>query len=317
MRDINPELLAKYLAKKATAEEIFEVETWMQQNEINRTMLQKLVHPPEGVKIMLSVDAEKDWLKVQKHLSGHQVFFNPVLKIAASLAIAVLIGFSAYQFFKAKEVIAFETIRNTDQEARKISMEDGSTVYLNTGAEIIFPRQFKDNRTLQLTGEGFFEVHRDESNPFTVKAQQCEVQVLGTSFSVKADTATVEVIVKTGKVRFASFGGKDVQLEKNERGLYTISTGDLAEMVHTDLNALSWQTNILVFDNTELSNVVDDLERHFRKEITLSGNLKDVPRYTSRFDHPTLNEVLEEMKLVLPMDYQVVGDGMWIKVISE
>ena len=66
-------------------------------------------------------------------------------------------------------------------------LADGTTVYLNAESELRFPKQFKGkSRKVYLEGEGYFDVQRDEKQPFVVAVKQVEVRVLGTSFGIRA-----------------------------------------------------------------------------------------------------------------------------------
>ncbi|MBL0740566.1 FecR family protein [Chryseolinea lacunae] len=315
MRDtLNPELLSRYLANKATPEEIDHVESWMLHNEIDRSTLQKLATPPEGVRVMLAVDADADWKKVNAQLQQHSQRGRLWLKIAASLVLVGLVGVAAYKTVFTSAPVAYTTAINTTQHEKQIVLADGSTVYLNGGASVRYAENFAEARNLELQGEAFFDVKRDEQHPFTIQAQQCEVKVLGTSFLVDADSALVEVVVKTGKVSFRSPDNQMVQLVKNETGVFDPGTNQLTERTSNDSNRLSWQSHVLVFENAPIDRVVHDLEKHFGVSITLRGVGKVVPLYTSTFTNPTLTEVLDEMKLILPMEYASSGKAITINI---
>ncbi|MFR5660861.1 MAG: FecR family protein, partial [Butyricimonas faecihominis] len=81
----------------------------------------------------------------------------------------------------------YHTLRVPRGGEYTLVLADGTTVYLNAESELRFPKQFKGkNRKVYLTGEGYFDVQRNETQPFIVEAQQVEVRVLGTSFGVRA-----------------------------------------------------------------------------------------------------------------------------------
>ena len=42
------------------------------------------------------------------------------------------------------------------------------------------------NRNVSLSGEAYFEVHKDARHPFIVRADEVEVKVLGTHFNLEA-----------------------------------------------------------------------------------------------------------------------------------
>ncbi|HEY8897267.1 MAG TPA: FecR family protein, partial [Niastella sp.] len=69
----------------------------------------------------------------------------------------------------------------------KVTLADGSTVWLNAGSSLRYPAVFTGNdRPVTITGEGYFEVAENKAKPFRVFANGTEVKVLGTKFNVKA-----------------------------------------------------------------------------------------------------------------------------------
>ena len=67
---------------------------------------------------------------------------------------------------------------------RSCSCRMGLWVWLNAGSRLTYSQGFGvDNRKLELDGEGYFEVYRNENIPFVVKSKDLEVEVLGTVFN--------------------------------------------------------------------------------------------------------------------------------------
>jgi len=68
-----------------------------------------------------------------------------------------------------------------------ITLADGTSVWLNPSTRLKVPNVFdKNQRNVELEGEGFFKVTKNSDAPFTVKTQQYNVKVLGTEFNVFA-----------------------------------------------------------------------------------------------------------------------------------
>jgi transmembrane sensor len=93
---------------------------------------------------------------------------------------------------------------NEEKGVRTVRLPDGSSVVLQPGAKISYPLCADNNckREVYLSGAAFFEVSRSTMQPFVVYANEMVINVLGTSFHVKAyeQDSLVEVKVKTGKV---------------------------------------------------------------------------------------------------------------------
>jgi putative membrane protein len=68
-----------------------------------------------------------------------------------------------------------------------ITLADGTSVWLNPSTRLKVPNVFdKNQRNVELEGEGFFKVTKNSDAPFTVKTRQYNVKVLGTEFNVFA-----------------------------------------------------------------------------------------------------------------------------------
>ncbi len=73
-------------------------------------------------------------------------------------------------------------------------LADGTTVYLNAESELRFRNIQRKEPESVFEGEGYFDVQRDEKQPFVVEVKQVEVRVLGTSFGIRAYTGEANVL---------------------------------------------------------------------------------------------------------------------------
>ncbi len=101
---------------------------------------------------------------------------------------------------KVKDLV---THSNNTQATEKLIFPDKSYVELTAGSKVIYERDFSGSlRQIYLSGEGFFQVTRDQAKPFIVYTDKVVAKVLGTSFIVKSglNNTVAGVQVKTGKV---------------------------------------------------------------------------------------------------------------------
>src|SRR5690606_19908053 len=69
----------------------------------------------------------------------------------------------------------------------RLILPDGSMVWLNAASSITYPTAFTGSqRTVEITGEAYFEVKHYENKKFTVSSNQTTTEVLGTHFNVNA-----------------------------------------------------------------------------------------------------------------------------------
>ena len=157
-------------------------------------------------------------------------------------------------------------------------LPDGSTLTLNSGAQISYTKSFGETaRTVELTrGEVYFDVKKAPET-FSVETFNGAVTVLGTKFNIRAwptdrDAATA-VAVASGTVRFEARDNPEeaLILEAGESArLGSENEAPLALNTEDTENALSWRAGSFKFSNHALGTVIDELERRFDVRITVS-----------------------------------------------
>jgi transmembrane sensor len=310
---IQIEWIEKFLRNEATEQECMHVEDWMKKMELSAADLRQMIALPEGVKFLLTIDDDAEWSRLKSRIPWQRSVHLSFSWYKVAAAVALLVGISALfvltRFNSGQDQQFFVT---ADQDNQQIALPDNSKVYLRKGATIRYQESFaKDNRHITLSGEGFFEITRDTLHPFTIAALNCRVRVLGTSFNVRTDSSETDVIVSTGKVALDQNGFEPIYLYPGDKGAVKKGVAAL-KVTNLDANFLSWKTGELVFENTSLNKAIDALQNHFQATIVIAQPVEEWPAYTSRFDHPTLEEVLTEMQQVLPLTYTQVADKIII-----
>lgn len=146
-------------------------------------------------------------------------FFAPKLKPAFGIGAAILVIISSLLFFNNyKHEKILKSISTANNQQLSLELSDGSTVILNSGSEIQFYEEFEDDkRVVNLTGEAFFSVMKDE-RPFLILTNNATTKVLGTKFNVWARDNETRVVVKEGTVSLSESNvtSKNVILQKGE-----------------------------------------------------------------------------------------------------
>jgi len=200
--------------------------------------------------------------------------------VAASVLLAVAVGFGAYQFRHGSE-------RYTTPVGgiASVPMVDGSKITLNTDSQVRVALT-DDQRLIDLKqGEAFFEVARDPSRPFVVEVGGRRVVAVGTKFSVRRDGDSIEVIVTEGKVRLEDesaarqgsaepvFLTPGTIALAGEAGLLVERTTLAEAETH-----LSWRDGVLMFRELPLVDAVAEFNRYNVRKIVIAdpavGRLK-------------------------------------------
>jgi transmembrane sensor len=135
--------------------------------------------------------------------------------------------------------------------------------------------------------------------------QKALVQVLGTSFNISPDEngESISVQVIEGKVSFSSTlkGSDKVILIKDEQA--TLSAGAIIRADTVDMNFISWKTGQLFFVHENIEKVFSQIEAHYEIEIVTDESVPSDLTFTSTMDNQDLESVLDEISMVLRLDY--------------
>lgn len=170
-----------------------------------------------------------------------------------------------------------------------IKLPDGTSVQLNSNSKIDYPDSFNGlkERRVTLTGEAYFDVKHQASQPFVIQAGKLKVTVLGTAFNIKssADQQSIVVTVTRGRVKVQRANqvlgllSKDQQLswQANEK----IQPVKL-ERVNTGI-ATAWKADDLIMDDVTLAEAADILAKRYRLKVTFENPALRQCKFTAAF----------------------------------
>lgn len=189
-----------------------------------------------------------------------------------------------------------------------VVLDDGTKVWMNADSKLRYPVRFVGSeRKVFLEGEAFFEVKKD-TKPFIVHTSLGEVNVLGTSFDVKAykDEAKVYTTLVTGKVRFAA--GETMEINPGEQ-IVASSSGRLEKKTVDVAEYVGWKEGLYVFKGQALEEIMRNLVRWYNinvfyqnsdvRRVAFTGNLK---RYDS------INTFMEVLARTGDVKYKINGN---------
>ncbi|WP_020597280.1 FecR family protein [Spirosoma panaciterrae] len=216
-------------------------------------------------------------------------------------------------------------IHFVNKQARIVQkrLPDGTVVWLHPLAELHYPTVFPSmRRDVDFAGEAFFDVAKDASRPFRIRSGKMQVQVLGTSFNVKATPrqALFEVAVVTGKVVVSSVAQhgpksvKTVTLLPHQEALYNVST-DRLTFHEQILQARQefYQPVSIAFADTPIKNVLTQLEGRFKVSFRVSNPALYHCRLTANFTQQSLADILDLLCISLDATYTLSGDTIMLE----
>jgi ferric-dicitrate binding protein FerR (iron transport regulator) len=266
-----------------------------------------------------SVNVDKAYHTVSSKINnGNKTIniFTTLTRIAAVLTIPLL-AFTIWTLFfqeskkapveMAQNEITWQTIQSPIGMRSHVVLPDGSNLWLNAGSEVKYSIPFtRENREVELKGEAFLDVAKNEQSPFIVKAGSAEVEVLGTQFNVNAypETEQIQVALKEGNVkfRFADDDGtmKYCELEPNDL-LEFDKTGKTLARENTNIEKyIAWHQNKMILDDTPMTELAGLLERWYGVEVVVADEEIKRYRFTTIFDNEPLHRVLELLEISSP-----------------
>lgn len=186
---------------------------------------------------------------------------------------------------------------------------DGTKVYLNSGTVFEFPSRFNGSkREVKLKGEAYFEVKRNEQQPFVVKTREMAVKVLGTSFNVKSytDEPGVYTTLVQGSIAILREGQPEKKIKPGEQAYYHKGAGTLS-ISQVDINEFTaWKDGLFYFKDIALEEILRIIARWYdleifymnqgAKSVVYSGKL---PMYSSVEDVLRKFEISGEVRFEL------------------
>lgn len=195
----------------------------------------------------------------------------------------------------------------------KITLSEGTTVWLNSGSKMVYPAVFAQNkREVYLDGEAIFEVSEDPEKPFIVKSQQFDIEVIGTIFNLNAysEDKNSSTVLKEGSIKLTRKTKAYLPAENK-----IVSPG---EMITFDRNEekfqvrqvdpsdyLSWHHGYYIFRSETLGNILTRISRYYNIEIDLKDKQLGRVTFSGRLDlKSSPEEVLNTIKKTTPFNFK-------------
>ena len=196
-----------------------------------------------------------------------------------------------------------------------LTLSDGTKVFLNAETKLKFPTIFKgDQRVVELEGEAYFEVRKDEAHPFIVKTVSMNVRVLGTSFNVRSyvNEHDVTATLVEGKVA-VSDGEVEKMLVPGEQAVYIKETGKM-EVKEVDVSLYTaWHSGKFIFRNETLEDMMIYLSRWYGFKYRFIDDQAKRVQLGARLDrYDNMNPIVEMLRKTGLVNVTQVDDMLYI-----
>ncbi len=199
----------------------------------------------------------------------------------------------------------------------QLTLADGSQVWLNAGSSLTYPETFAtDKREVFLTGEAYFEIKPSKKSPFIVHAGEMHLQVLGTSFNIKAyqDEQTITTTVITGKVKqFYPNIQQHILLTPSLQSTYNRVSGKYKTLIVNTSEILAWREGKIIANNERLEDIFKQLARWYDFDVVYtSPELKEIRFHFQSKRYTELQTILEHFQTTKGICFSCIGQTIYI-----
>ncbi|RXQ87851.1 DUF4974 domain-containing protein [Ancylomarina salipaludis] len=223
-----------------------------------------------------------------------------------------------YQAGNDKRTLLYNTVRIPKGSEYELVLADGTKVHLNAMSSLKFPIQFiGKTRGVELTGEAYFEVSKDAKHPFVIDVMGTKVEVLGTSFNVKAykeDENVVTTLVEGSvKVRSSGFKAKTMMLEPGQQAVVSEKSGAI-KMQNVDVNLFtSWREGVFLFKDERIEDIMTELSRWYDLKVFYKNQSIKEYRFGGHFNRNSeIGSIMEMFELTRKVDVEINGQTIVI-----
>ncbi|WP_422018271.1 FecR family protein [Reyranella sp.] len=222
--------------------------------------------------------AEMQSIASLPHRVGRRTVFAGITAAAASVAV-VAVGPNLQDHLSG----LYADYATAIGERKRIALDDGSTVTLNTATALSVDYSGHERRIALYGGEASFEVAKDPNRPFIVTAGNAQARAVGTAFVLQRNAMCERVVVTEGTVEVTVGKAAAVRLEVGQALALGEVEGQKVLSVDVDV-VTAWQRGKLIFNRRSLQSVVAELERYRRGRIVIANEDLKALQVTGVFD---------------------------------
>jgi len=200
-----------------------------------------------------------------------------------------------------------------------LQLSDGTKVWLNSETTLRYPVQFiGEERKVELTGEAFFEVARNEKVPFFVESGEQTVKVLGTEFNISSykENSLISTTLVKGSVEVYIKNKPDKRqtLVPNEQITISKINGQISKQKVNPYQYIAWKDGRFVFDDQNLSEIMETLSKWYNVDIVFAREELKNFRFTGNLErYSDFGEVLKKIQKTNEVEFTIENKQITIR----
>lgn len=276
-------LIAAFLSGNANDDSVRELQSWIAESDENQQYFFEM-----SATYHRTIPAD-DWRQAFQEFKTETEKTNQKSYrwYAVAAAAAVLLGV-VFLFPRNTESV----LASTQQQEKQLTLQEGSIATVAANSTLRYKKDdTNDKHCYYLSGATSFDIRSDQQ--VLVFTDQLKIEDIGTEFFVQnyESDSLIIVDVKSGIVKVTDKRDSIRVLEAGERIFYNKKSGIFQDEA---LPANKGRDNVFDYQNIPLEIIVEDLNRAFGEEISVSKEIRGC-RMTVRFE----NEKLETILLIL------------------
>jgi ferric-dicitrate binding protein FerR (iron transport regulator) len=221
-------------------------------------------------------------------------------------SVAAMLLFVTIGILVWKQFFSLQKFGTGYSERRELTLQDGTTVILNSNSSISTAWDFGKGHTREvwMNGEVFFKVaHKMNAQKFIVHAHDFDVEVTGTQFNVISREHSQSIFLFEGNVKLHQ---NDNTLVMKPGDFYEYASSALVKKEVRQEAIMAWLDKKIVFENTPLGDVAKTIRDYYGVQIHFSHDSVARKTVTGLLANDNLADLL-----------QAIGATGDIKIIKE
>ena len=213
----------------------------------------------------------------------------------------------------------FMTVQIPKGKSFKMMLSDKTIVQLNAESSLTFPENFlssQKQRIVSLKGEAFFHVSTNKKQPFIVKTDEINIEVLGTQFNVSSynNDASIKTTLVECSVKITDQKNQ-LTLVPGHQAVFDKKNKILNQKKVNIASHISWLNNQITLNNESFANFSKKIERAYNVNITCSNKQLNTTRFTGTFniDNEKIEDVLLVFSETTSFNYTITDNNIIIK----
>ena len=216
-----------------------------------------------------AIDANIGYEDCHGHTHG---WIRKCMAVAAAL-LPLFIATTIYFYINRSDGAGheYELVTVGNDDGIDITLADGTTVSLNRDSRLSVSSRFTpDNRVVDFSGEGYFDVAHDSLHPFEIRTEDVNVRVLGTSFSLSSgkNFPFTSVSLYDGRVELTSVAtSRSITITPGQRAVFNKDDMTFTVDSMPDAQLPYWVSGLVRYHNVSPDSLVASVEEIY--DITL------------------------------------------------